>query len=247
MMKYIGGEIYRLLRKKSIYIYFSALATGYVLLTLLRASNLDANDIVGDAMNMFSLLPVIAGGFLFAAVYTDDLAAKNLAALVGFGLGKVNIVLAKLVLCALLGAVIYALGPLVMYVAYAMLGFMTSGEAMALVYTEALRIYLLTTAYMVLSGVAVYGLQRTTFAMVTYLLLALGVVSQLLSLLLNWEVVRSVLPSLSNLLMPNISMRLVDGFLMNDGFLSPLIEYILYVAIAAALSIFAFYKKEIEF
>ena len=87
MLNYMRGELYRLLHKKSLYLFFGALALGYTLVAFVRSGGLGEDSLLGDAANFFGYLPALAGGFLFAAVYTDDLSAKSLATLVGFGIG----------------------------------------------------------------------------------------------------------------------------------------------------------------
>jgi len=77
MLRLINGEIYRLLHKKSMYIYFCSLAAGYFLIAFIRSGGLNAQSIVNDAFNFFNFLPAIAGGFLFSTIYTDDLTRKT--------------------------------------------------------------------------------------------------------------------------------------------------------------------------
>jgi len=247
MLKYMRGEFYRLLHKKSLYIYFGALALGYFLVAFIRSGGFGENSIIGDTANLFTFLPVLAGGFLFAAVYTDDLNAKSLVTLVGFGMGKTRIVLAKLCLMALLSAGVFGLVPLFHCGVYAALGCAPGSGNWAMLYTLTLKFLLSTLAFAVLSGVMVYGTQRVTFAVVLYILLAFNVVSGLASAVLNLDFVTSLAPNLSSHLMSGISDRIFIALTGNGSLLRPVIEYIIYVAIAAALSIAAFHKKEMEF
>jgi len=247
MLKYMRGELYRLLHKKSLYIYFGALALGYFLVAFIRSGGFGEGSIAGDAANFFMYLPVLAGGYLFAALYTDDLGAKSLAVLVGFGIGKTKIVLAKLCLMALLGAAAFGLAPLFHCGVYAALGCAPGPGDWAMVYALALKFLLSTLAFAVLSGVIVYGTQRVTFAGVLYILLAFNVVSGLASAALNLDFVSSLAPNLSSHLMSGISDRIFIALTGGGSMIRPAVEYIIYVAIAAALSIIAFRKKEMEF
>jgi len=242
MLKYIRGEIYRLIHKKSMYIFFAALFAGYLFITYVRSGGYNEESIVNEAFNLFNFLPVLAGGFFFAAIYTDDLNSKNLTSLVGFGLSKLIIVIAKFVLISLFGALGFGLVPLVHCGVYAVLGWKATADTWSMIYAVSAKYFLTTVAFSVLSGIVVYGLQRTTFAIVTYVLLAFGVVSGLLAMGL-----KTFAPGLINYLMSGISDRVFAGMIGGGALIAPVVEYIIYVAIAAVLSALAFYRKEMEF
>jgi len=247
MLKLLRGEIYRLLHKKSMYIYFGALAVAYVLISYIRSGEFGEGYIVVDAGNYFEFLPALVGGFLFAAIYTDDLSSKSLITLVGFGLGKVKIVLAKFILMALFGTVVFGLIPLLLFAVHAVFGWVASVDSMMMVYALALKALLVSLAFAALSGIVAYGLQRTTFAMVLYILLTFNIVSGLIATVLNLEFISSFLPNLSDHLMSGISRRMLVGMIGDGSLMLPAVEYIIYVIFAIALSVLAFRKKEMEF
>jgi len=242
MFKLIHAELYRLLRKKSMYAYFGALAAGYLFVAFVRSGGFYEESVVSDALTLFSLLPALAGGFLFAAVYTDDLSSKNLTTLVGGGVSKAIIVIAKFILMSLCSAVVFGLTPLYHFAVYAALGRAPVIGVAAVVYAVALKYYLTSIAFAALSGVVVYGLQRATFAIVTYILLAFGVVSGLLAIVLD-----TFAPRLKEHLMPGITDRIFLGLAGGGPLSAPSIEYAVYVLIFIALSALAFYRKEMEF
>jgi len=242
MLKLLRGELYRLLHKKSAYIYFAALAVAYALVIYVRSGGFTAQSVVDDAVSFFYLLPALVGGFLFAAIYVDDLNSKNLISLVGFGTSKTRIVIAKFILMALLSAVAFALAPLLHSAIYMLLGWAPSAQGWLMIYAVSLKYFLMTVAFAVLSGIVVYGLQRTTFAVVLYLLLAFNVVSSLLSLAL-----KSFAPGLASYLMAGISDRAMTAVASGGSVVAPVLEYAIYVVIAGALSVLAFHKKEMEF
>jgi len=271
MFSLIRGEIYRLLRKKSLYIYFGALAAGYFVLAFIRSNGFNEESIVNDALSLFSLLPALAGGFLFAAIYADDLNSKNLISLVGFGVNKATIVIVKLILAILFGTIIFGIIPLYHFAVYAIFGQTGTASITTMIYATSVKYLLTVIAYCALSGIVVYGLQRATFAIVSYILLAFGVVGSLVSVALN-----TFAPSLVKHLISGITDRILIGMISggsggsgisgisgisggsvgsggsggsgNGGLLiMPVIEYIVFVLIAVTLSIIAFHKKEMEF
>ena len=224
------------------YIFFAALAAGYLLITYIRSGGFNNESITGDAISIFNFLPVLAGGFLFAAIYTDDLNSKNLISLVGFGLSKVKIIISKFILITLFSAVIFGLVPLLHCGVYHLLGWAASADTWMVVYAASVKYFLTTVAFSVLSGVVVYGLQRTTFAIVTYILLAFNIVSGLIATGL-----KTFAPGLTKILMSSISDKVMFNIISGGSLTVPVIECAVYVFIAAALSALAFYKKEMEF
>ena len=167
MIKYLGGEIYRMLHKKSFYLYFGALALGYLMLALIRIGGEGgAEQMLSDAETVFLLLPPVMGGFLFAAIYTDDLNAKNLGTLIGFGMSKAVIVFTKVCLMALFGALLLGLVPLYMAGIHTIMGTSVPAAILGMVYAVGLKALLQIVAYGSVAAIVVYGLQRPTFGVV---------------------------------------------------------------------------------
>ncbi|MCL1846897.1 MAG: hypothetical protein FWF91_02905 [Coriobacteriia bacterium] len=242
MLRYLRSEIYRLLHKKSMYLYLAGLAILYALFAFVRSGGFTPDSLISHAVDLFTFLPPLVGGYFFAALYTDDLSSKNLTTLIGFGMSKTGLVLAKLILMLVSCAVLYGLMPLFHCALYAVLGWPGSAANMATVYLFALRALLLTLAFAALSGIVVYGLQRGTFAFVLYILLAFNLISSMLTVF-----VKMFVPLLADYLILGITDRMVTGLLLGGPLLLPCIAYVLYVAVAAALSALAFHKKEMEF
>ena len=242
MAQYINGEFYRLIHKKSLYIYFGAVAVIYFIVAYIRSGGFTPDSVISDAISFFNLLPALAGGVVFAAVYTDDLNSKNLISLVGFGLSKAKIAVSKLILMILICAAVFGLAPAFHCGVYGLFGFAAAAGDWAVVYAIALKFYLMAVAFAALSGVAVYGAQRATFAVVLFILLAFNIISGLLAAVLN-----SFAPGLIKFFISGISDRIIAGAAGGGFMIAPVIEYIIYVAAATALSIFIFYKKEMEF
>ncbi|MDR1565131.1 MAG: ABC transporter permease [Oscillospiraceae bacterium] len=250
MFNYIKGEIYRLLNKKSMYIFFGIFAAVYILFALVNSrmgDGYNSKSIIDHAYELFMFLPVVLGGYLFGSLYNDDLTSKNLTTLVGYGLSKLKIVLSKLVLITLFSAVVFGLIPLVMTAVFAILGAAPTAAALGTVYIKAFVALLTTVAFSALTGIVVYGLQRKTFAMVLYVLLSFGIISQLISMLLNSDIIRGIAPNLDKHLMTGITDRIEQGLTSGQPVILIFIEYIIYVAVALTLSVLAFHKKELEF
>jgi ABC-type transport system involved in multi-copper enzyme maturation permease subunit len=241
MYNYLRAETYRLLRKKSLFVFLILVIAGYLMLAFARSGGISDESIVSDT-NLFMLLPPVIGGVLFAAIYTDDLSSKNLSTLVGFGLGKAKIVLVKFILMAILAAVIFGLTPVVMYLFYAFFGYVASPEIMGGIYLLAFKYYLMSLVFAVLSGILVYGVQRSTVAVVTFVVLSIGLVGQLLGLVVN-----NFLEDSSQYLPSSIIDLLYVNLASQGPIVWPIFGLGIYIIGAIILSTVLFNKKEMEF
>lgn len=242
MFNLIRGELYRLLHKKSLYLYFGVLTIGYILLAVMRSGGFNNESVIGDASSLFFLTPALVGGFLFSAIYTDDLIAKNLITLVGYGLSKSKIVITKVILAAFFVTVIFGLLPLVHSAIYMVLGCTVTAEQLAAVYALSVRYLLMTLAYTSLSSIVVDGVQRSTFAVVSYILLAFSIIGQLLMMITHMLKI-----DISDHLISGITNRIMVGILDSNVPLLPIIEYAVYIIVSSALAVITFNKKEMEF
>jgi len=242
MFKLIRGELYRVLHKKSLYMYFGILTLGYVLLAIMRSGGFNNNSVVGDASNLFYLTPALVGGFLFSAIYTDDLNSKNLITLIGYGLRKSNIVIVKMILTAFFVTVFFGLLPLFHSAIYIGFGYTVAASQLAAVYALSVKYLLTTLVYIGISSIVVYGSQRPTFSFVSYILLAFGVIGNLLAMAAHMMNL-----NISDYLISGITDQINVGMLGDGVPLLPIIEYAAYIIISSTLATIIFNKKEMEF
>ncbi|MDR2610490.1 MAG: hypothetical protein LBC58_03440 [Clostridiales Family XIII bacterium] len=247
MSNYIRGEFYRLFHKKSLIIYFIALAVGYVGTMLIRLDTLDAGTLTYDGKAVYPYLLPLVGGFLFATIYTDDLNSKNLITLVGFGLEKTKIVMSKFILTATTSACIYAFVPLWSYGVLALFGHPATMSSLGIAYAYALKNMLATLIYVAIASVLVYGLQRPTFALVTYILLALNFISAMVLLLMKLRVFEEIASKVNDYLVDGVTTNIFLGLTEGGSLALPLLQFVGYIAVFGLLSILAFKKKEMEF
>jgi len=242
MFDLIKAEFYRLIRKKSTYVYFPVMAVAYALVVFLRSGGFNEKSVANDAVSFFAFSPALVGGFLFTAVYTDDLNAKNLITLVGYGLGKAKIVLAKLLVATEYTVVVFALLPAWHFGLYALLGAPAGLGALEIVYATGLKYALLTLAYCAISSIVVYGIQRTTFAVVTYVLFAFYVVRTLLVAVANmfgWDASGYTISGLTD--------QIMYALLSGGWVVWPVAGVVAYLLVAVVASVLVFDRKEMEF
>jgi ABC-type transport system involved in multi-copper enzyme maturation permease subunit len=207
----------------------------------MRASGLEATSLLSDATSFLGLLPALVGGVLFAAIYTDDLDSGSLATMVGFGLSRTRIVIAKTVVMALCCLVMFAMVPLMMGGVHAALGWIPDTATMTTIMMLSLQYLLLTIACAALASIAVYGIQNTTIAVVVYLLLAFNIIGGLIATVIGSDLIRE------HLIASNVTARIYTTMMRGVSPLIPLIEYLAFVVVALTVAIGVFRRKELEF
>ena len=241
MLNLLRAEAYRMVRKRSMYIYFAVLFIGYCLLIFIRSGGYEADSVVSDASN-FNFFTALAGAFLFSAIYTDDLNSKNLITLVGYGLNKWKIVVAKFILGVVFSMVFFAVLTGIHCGMYAVLGFAPTATMVGWVFAFALKYALMTVVFMSLSSIVAYGFQRTTFALVTYILFGFGIVTSLI------KIANSVLKlKLTDYLASTLTDNITLGILTDDAHAAPILGCAAYLIVAVVLAAVAFNRKEMEF
>jgi len=243
MLDLFRGELYRILHKRNMYLFLGIVFFAYLAITFMRANSFGPDSVVTDAATMLQLMPAVLGGYFFTAVFTDDLSAKNLITLVGYGTSRTKIVLTKLALMALFTVICFVLIALLHLGAYAVFGFAATASQIRLVGAVIVQFILMTLGFAAVAAIVVYGTQKPTFAVVTYFMLAFNVVTMLIN-------------AASSLLNVNLSAHLISGTTsqMMMGFaapggnvLAPLLEYLGYVVLAVVAAIILFKNREMEF
>ena len=139
-------------------------------------------------------------------------------------------------------AAIFAVAPLLHIAVYSLFG-CTIGEGIWLsIYAVSVKFWLMTVGFSALCGVVVYGMQRTTFAFVSYILLTFGIIGSLITTAL-----KTFAPGLIRFLLTGITDGVMAGILKGNSLFIPIVEYAIYVLVAVVLSAVVFNKKEMEF
>jgi len=237
------GEVYRILHKRNMYLYLGAVLFGYAAIVFMRSGGFGPNSVVTDASTMMQLMPALLGGYFFTSIFTDDLNAKNLITLVGYGTSRTRIVLTKMLLMAVCTVAIFALLTILHLGIYAAFGFSADAAQLHLVLVITLQFILVTLGFSAVAAIVVYGTQKPTFAVVAFFMLAFNVVTMMVnaaSSLLN-------IP-LNNHLISGTASQIMLGFAVAGNRLAaPLLEYLAYFVLAIAAAVFLFKNREMEF
>jgi ABC-type transport system involved in multi-copper enzyme maturation permease subunit len=207
-----------------------------------RADYFTEADIPTQANIFFEMLTIFGGTFLFATIYNDELSAKNLSTLIGFGNRRSMIVLAKAVLTVAMNILMYGLALLVFYLLFVAIGMPPTGDMMNDIFPMVEQTFFRTLIYGMVTSVVVFGTQKATFSVVVYVLLATGFVGSMLGMLFSAGFVVNVVGDLTVFLATPVVNKLV--YVTSA---MAILSYLIYLAVFCVLSIVAFNKKDLEF
>ena len=253
MINYIKAELYRLFRKKSLYIYYSVLAVLFLIVTYMMDDVLTPQNAVDYTQGILRFIPVLFGGFIFAAVYIDDLTAKSLPQAIGFGINKTAILFSKIIVSTLINIVFLIAALLIMCAAFIAFGVNIAG-IIDIMLKMLIRPVLLTAVYMAVGSIASFGTQKIPAAMTVYLFFSSGLVDYLLNELLRLEFIRmTLMTDIRRYFLYTVEAVAdeIDDMLFFGNYYSfsvvPFIQYAIFLIITLSLSAWAFNKKETEF
>ena len=188
MFNYIRGELYRITHKKSSYIYFSILFVLFFVLMLLIKTIADL-----DKENIIFVTQVIIASFsfyfigipVFMSVYTDDFSAKTLSSAISAGVGKLKLIISKFIVEAIYLCVVYLFGLLAFFLMYLLsTGFqIPSAEDFQTLGITTMLSFLSILGFSAISSILAFLSQRTSLAIIMYILIGSGVVHLILNLL----------------------------------------------------------------
>jgi ABC-type transport system involved in multi-copper enzyme maturation permease subunit len=211
-----------------------------------QRGNLSESIFLTLSIQLADILPLAIGGFLFATIYNDDLSARSLSSVIGFGLRKSTIVLSKLIIMIALCAVAVPLTFVANYGLFAFFGVDVGGmlNLSAGIFMQA---GLLAVAYAAVASIVVFGIQKATLAITAYIFIAVGLARQLLGAVLGQEVVVNTVGDLTQYLAHSITSGILTSVVTGPFDSLLVVQYVVYVAVAVVISVYVFRKKELEF
>jgi ABC-type transport system involved in multi-copper enzyme maturation permease subunit len=241
MFNYIKVDLYRIFAKRSMYIFFGVLTIIYILIFFAQGK-IGAERIFSEISMNILLVSLLGGGYLFHTIYNDDLSAKTLPALIGFGMKRTTIIISKIIIYIIMTILMYLGAFIIFYLTFVVLGFEMTHEMLNGLFMLLFINLLQLLAFGSITSVVVYGTQRSTMSIVVFVLLVTSFISGMFNMILGSGLVRKVFGDLREYMIEPIVTRLVAN--VN---LETILPYLIYVLIFIALSIFAFRKKELEF
>lgn len=239
MTNYIKAELFRIRNKKNIFKYFVIMFIMYILTVVVRSRSI---EVVSEGQNIIGLFSLFIGGVIFSTVYNDDLSNKTIPQAIGFGNHRRNIVLSKAIVVTITTSIIYLLGFIVFNTVFFAIGKNSFSDVSKLLNTLGYQL-VVTIGFSFLSSIVVFYTQKSTFSIVSYVMLASGVVKQLVFLIATREFIKN--------LFGDIIRFTLSGATSNIFTTTPKFSYLgvilIYAVLSLAISTILFNKKELEF
>jgi ABC-type transport system involved in multi-copper enzyme maturation permease subunit len=219
------------------YIYFASLLVGYILLMFVQSSNL-VNNVLQQGGIVFDLMLIFGGGFLFATIYNDDLTAKSLPQLIGFGKKRTTIVISKIIISIILSVIVYFAAYAAFYLLVTSFGVSidadTNKKLLLFLFNSLFKLF----AYYSIGSIAAYGTQKATVSVVVFTVFATGLGEQMIMLLFA---------QFQNIIdLTGCAVLLIVGKLVENPSIETITPYIITLLILTVISIIAFRKKDLK-
>lgn len=241
MISYIKADIYRIFNKLKMYRYFGILTILFLILMYIQKDS-GGERIVAMSDFIFSLVALFGGCYMFNTIYNDDINAKTLPSLIGFGINRITIIISKFILTIVLNLLMFCLFSLVFIIVLIILNTTLSNELLTIIFETAINNYLLVIVYSTIASIFVYGFQKASVSLVIFILLLTSFFTTIFLLITNIQVIKDIIGDVNNLFIDSLVPQIVQEKNITD-----IIIYIVYVLISIVISTIAFNKKDLEF
>ncbi len=247
MLNYMSAELNRVKSNKGVLLYFLICFIAYSLLVFIRLSSLTSDSIASEAVSVFQFLfPLFVGTMLFSVVYNNDLTAKTLPQVVGFGLSRKTIVLAKSMVMVIVTLITYLLGFILFHALFFLIGLNTM-DIVVKTFSILVNPFLIVIGYSLLASTVVYGTQRATMAIVTFIVFITSIVPQLIGAFLGTSLVQNIVGDLTPYLLSSVINNISQNLIAGQFDFMPWITLAVYLTLFTVTAIIVFNKKELEF
>lgn len=249
MLSFILADFYRILKKKSLYIFLSINAVLFaIIMFITNNQNLGLDEYLMGMHIITSLIPVIVGTFVFSIVYIDDLNAKSVQGAIGYGKSRTEIVIVKYLDAIILMAVFSLIMVGVLSGTPYLLGLKMTSEAFQLISKLVVHQLLVVAVYFAIASIVVYYIQKAAGSITAFILLITSTINALLGLLFTQKFVVDLIGNITQYF-PKAKL---DAFGLwvntNEGDLTNILLWILgYIVVSLTISIVVFKRKELEF
>lgn len=239
MTNYIKAELFRIRNKKNTLKYFIILFIMYLLTVIIRSSSL---NVLSEGSMIFGMFTVFIGGTIFATVYNDDLSNKTISQAIGFGNERRNIIFSKIIVLTITTIIIYILGFIVFNIIFFAIGKNSYDEVIKLL-NPFFNSLIVTIGFSLLSGIVAFATQKPTYSMVSYILLSVGVVKQIVFLISGGSFIKDLFGDINR-----FTLSRATGNVLSDNItVFNIVIILLYIVVPLVLSTITFNKKELEF
>lgn len=249
MLNYWKADAYRIVRSLSFWVMTLLSIVVYIAGVFMVSGPHYSVDSHGSIIAVVGTMAAIFTGLgIYNTLYSQDIKAGAMRVAIGRGTGRSRIVVAKfietIVVTVLAGAVLYCA---LMYLPL-IFGIGTADSLTRITLIVVLQFALETIMFSSLASIVSMARQESVTATVIYVLLAVGVFDQILSLVLSTEFVTNLIGDITGYLPQTLSMTLGSQFSGSAAVsVTSVIVYLGYMVVSLLLSSWVFSKKELDF
>lgn len=242
MSNYLRGELYRILKKKSLYILLLVSAVGFFALNyMILPANATSDIYLQPTGMLLNFLPMIFGIYIYITVFNDDFNNNVINSSVGFGIKRYKLVIYKLILTFLLTLIIILVLTGVFFLVAMFFKITFELEDIKTLLLLTLKTMVSIIGYASISSILLFSTKKALYGIIAYILLSTGAVNMLANMILSSKHVIDLIGDRSNLLFTSLT----DGIFTLD-YMS-LIGIGIYFVVSVVVSIIMFRKVELEF
>lgn len=249
MNNYIGADLRRIFQKQSFLGAFGAFAGCFAILVFIYFNpSFTAEMYISKMTGFMSFFPLVVGLLTFLSVYADDFKCRSMQIVIGYGMPRGRIILAKLLESAVLLLAASAGMAVLLAGAPLLLGLAPTSQQMASLVLTAAAELLRALGYGAISAVAVFLTQNATGGTILYVLLSSKTVYIIATMLLGQDFLRNTVGDPTKYLYTSMlytcKAELVQG---GQPYISLMVALLVYIVLPTVISVVGFRKKELEF
>lgn len=243
MLNHIKADIYRISKKKSLYFMLFLFSAGFITMSIA----VKENNFYSLILLIISLSPVLIGIYVFSTIYGDDLKAHSMQTAIGFGTKRSTLVLTKFIEAVILLFFFHLYALAHVFLVDFFLGYHLGMSIFKDLFIQLVVNFIAILALYGLSSNLIFTTQKSIISIVAYLLLALGVVDQILQLILSLPLIVKIVGNLQKFLLTTAQANLYSGIIQGADIIMPLTIILVYIFGGIALSVFLFDRVELDF
>lgn len=247
MIHYIGAELYRIFRKKSIYILaITATVLLFAVIFIMDNPQRTTADYMLVGKFIINFATVLLGTLIFSLIYLDDFKAKSSSAIISCGESRNLFVFSKQVISVIVTILAYAVMMGVFFIGAAVLGYVFTGEQMTELVFSAFGSILTVLGYLAIGGLIAYGSQNGVLSLICFLLLSVGFVDMVVGTALKLPIFSELFGGIQSYLLSAATSTWVGELSQHVFAWKWFLVCMGYIIIPTVISVFLFRKKDLD-
>ena len=245
MLNHIKADLYRITKKKSLYIMMALFTIGFSFVSFNFRTTPDVfPEFIGFITQMS---PILIGIFIFTIIYTDDLKSHTVQTAIGFGIKRTEIVITKVIEATILLLFFYLYVLVHIFAVNLIFSFNMNSDGFTMIFRYALTYFIQTIAFFAISSVIIFSMQKATLSTVFFVLLGSGFVDQILGLVFSFNLIDKLLGFIKPYFIGNITNDFLMALNGIGDLLVPGLTFAVYIIGSIVIASFLFNKVELEF